>query len=266
MKFDLSNIEMSKNDLRRGLKLPNEMSEELAEDIGIMIGDGNINLHIDSLRTNYKLSVSGNALTDYSYFSKYVIKLKKKLYNIDFRPSIPKKRKVQIEVIARSKGLLHFYVDVIGLPLGKKTFIEAPICIKNASSNIKKAFLRGYADTDGGIVLRNKNKNNFPYPLIKLSSSSKPLIQDVSNLLQELGLFHTVSYDLHSIHSKTRKESIINEIRLNGVEKVLSWSDLIGFSNQKNIEKIRIIKKRAHRDLNPAQGLFETDLKVNPFT
>ena len=40
MKFDLSEIKLSRKDVKRGLKFPSEMNEQLAEDIGIMIGDG----------------------------------------------------------------------------------------------------------------------------------------------------------------------------------------------------------------------------------
>jgi len=42
MKFDLSNIELSYNDIRKNLTLPIKPSKELAEFIGILIGDGYI--------------------------------------------------------------------------------------------------------------------------------------------------------------------------------------------------------------------------------
>ncbi|MBI4894896.1 MAG: hypothetical protein HY831_00225 [Candidatus Aenigmarchaeota archaeon] len=40
MNLDLSNVEFSKNDLRRRIRIPEILSEELAEDVGFHIGDG----------------------------------------------------------------------------------------------------------------------------------------------------------------------------------------------------------------------------------
>ena len=52
MKFDLSEIKLSRKDVLRGLRFPSEMSEQLAEDIGIMIGDGCISTYKSNNLTN----------------------------------------------------------------------------------------------------------------------------------------------------------------------------------------------------------------------
>ena len=64
MEFDLSNVKLSYNDIRRGLILPKEPSKELAEFIGILAGDGYV-----SFNTNRNVvSVSGDSNLDWNIY------------------------------------------------------------------------------------------------------------------------------------------------------------------------------------------------------
>ncbi len=242
MEFDLSTIKMSRNDVKRGLCLPKYLTEDLAEDIGIMVGDGHIGRHKNHSGVNYQICISGDSSTDREYVHEYVRKLKKQLFDLDFPIHFTGKRKTEIRLQIFSKGLVEFYLKQIGLPIGRKDLIRIPAVIKEADNNIKRSFLRGFVDTDGGIAFREKGKNQESYPSIKMTSASKLLIEDITELLNELSFTYTVSYDLHSVHSKTGKESISHEIELNGVKKVTQWANTIGFSNPKNIAKVNLMK------------------------
>jgi hypothetical protein len=61
------------------LSLPTEYSEELAEETGIHIGDGFMNIY--PKYNNNTFSYSADAINDVAY-SKFVKELIKKLYNI----------------------------------------------------------------------------------------------------------------------------------------------------------------------------------------
>ena len=113
-------INFSRKDELRELKLPTSMTEDLAEDIGIMVGDGHIGAHSHKGCTNYEICVSGDAITDYSYINNYVSPLKKRLYNLKFFMFIAGKRRTEVRLQMYSKGLVEFYAKIIGLPLGKK--------------------------------------------------------------------------------------------------------------------------------------------------
>ena len=81
MKFDLSKINFSKNDIKRGLNLPTEINKELAEDIGVMVGDGYIGKTIRPKRgVEYQIHCYGNAITDKLFYKFYVKNLKKSLF------------------------------------------------------------------------------------------------------------------------------------------------------------------------------------------
>ena len=79
MKFNLSNIRFSKRDKEKQIKIPNQLTPELAEDIGIHIGDGSLYL-CNSKKTSHEFSYAFNK-KDVEYLN-YVISLKQKLYNL----------------------------------------------------------------------------------------------------------------------------------------------------------------------------------------
>ncbi len=232
MEFDLSTIQMSRNDLKRGLRLPSGLTEALAEDIGIMVGDGHIGVHKNSSGINYQITVSGNAKTDFEYITKYIKSLKAMLYNLHFKTHYTGKTKSEIRLQLYSKGLLEFYKK-LGLPIGNKYTVRIPTLIRKSDKNIKAAFARGLTDTDGYLRLK-KLKNGKYYPRIKIVSASKQLIEDLKILLGELNFQCSTSYNLKSVHIKTHRESISHELYINGSKQVELWLKTIGFSNSKN--------------------------------
>ncbi|MEK6984439.1 MAG: hypothetical protein AABX33_07735 [Nanoarchaeota archaeon] len=125
MKFDLSEIKLSRKDAKRGLSFPAEMNEKLAEDIGIMIGDGCISIHEYNNLKHYFISVDGNSITDRDYLLGFVKNLKFNLYNLNFNSDFKKNRN-EMRLRVYSQGLAEFYTKIIGLPAGKKEEIGIP--------------------------------------------------------------------------------------------------------------------------------------------
>ncbi len=242
MKFDLSKVNFSRFDIKRGLRLPTELNEKLAEDIGIMVGDGHIGKAVRPKRAvEYQIQCYGNAITDRIFYEVYVKNLKKNLFNLDFRFS--NKPKNTCEIWANSKGLLEFYTKIIDLPLGRKDGIRIQSLIMESSHEIKFSFIRGLADSDFTLTFRKKDKKVMYYPLIKIGTASKNLITNIKEVLIELGFKPTVSYNLKSKHPLTKNIYIGHELSLNGKINLERWINRIGFSNPKNILKYHLWKK-----------------------
>jgi hypothetical protein len=74
--FDISPIKLSHYDKIKDLKFPNKLTPELAEEIGIHIGDG----FLSKRRNEYRLKGAKSEKEYYNYFLK---KLYKKLYNLN---------------------------------------------------------------------------------------------------------------------------------------------------------------------------------------
>jgi hypothetical protein len=127
--FDLSEIVLSRNDEKRELRLPDTITPELAEDVGIMTGDGHISIQRRPTRVDYEVSCTGNSVTDSEFIKEYVMSLKQKLFNLKFR-LIENNYKNSIAIRAKSRVLVDFYSKIVGLPLGSKYKIGVPELIK----------------------------------------------------------------------------------------------------------------------------------------
>ena len=239
--FNLSDVRMSKNDEKRGLELPDKMTPELAEDVGIMAGDGHISIQRRPSRTDYEVSCYGHAITDKSFIRDYVRVLKLELFNLmfNFRENADNTCVLRI----RSVGLVNFYGSIIGLPLGSKHDISVPKAILCAKDDAKKCFLRGLADTDFTLVFRDYNGGELNYPLLKIDTSSKPLAVGLRDMLDSLGFKPSICCDMTSIHSVTKRPFTTHQLRLNGKKNLAKWVEEIGFRNPKNMLRYKIWKE-----------------------
>lgn len=249
MKLDVSSIRFSRFDIKRNLILPDKMTAELAEDIGIMIGDGNLAIRRRNGRTDYEVGCGGNLLDERDYYKNYLSSLKFKLFNIKFalreRPKIS-----TCELRINSRGLLEFYSSAIGLPIGKKLNIMIPnIMFK------KKLFLtnciKGIGDTDFSLAFKRRDTPFQYYPTIKICSCSKPLIEGLERALKTLGFQLTCSFDIKFFDKRTKRFYISHSLDLNGKDNLEKWMQKISFSNPKNIIKYRLWKENGfcpHQD------------------
>ncbi len=142
MKFDLSKIQYSWKDVKDNVKIPKELTPELAEFIGIMVGDGHIE---DRKRKDrnfenvYEMSITGNII-DSEYYYNYLNTLIKGLFNIPFCIKLQKSRNAII-VFKNSKAIHSFIKKITKIP-SRKDDIKTPKIIMNGSKSIKAAYLR----------------------------------------------------------------------------------------------------------------------------
>jgi len=219
IKLDIDDIPFSMYDRNRGLRLPKTLTEELAEEIGIHLGDGTLP------DKKYYFSVRGG-YEEEGYYTDFVLLLYKKIYNI----SLPlKKRSSACGFEINSKALYNFKSKTLGLVTGKKTYrIEVPREIIEADNEkIMKAFIRGVFDTDGSFSLIKKGK----YPTISLTLKSRRTIVEINKMLIKLGYEPHYCPKTYSIH-------------LNGPMRFIKWMNEIGTNNPKHRRRIATIKSK----------------------
>ncbi len=88
MRLDISTIKLSKNDLRFGVRIPTTLTEELAEFMGIMMGDGHLGYYRGILGNgkayvNYQIKIAGNRAEE--TYLKYVMFLFCSLFNLNLK-------------------------------------------------------------------------------------------------------------------------------------------------------------------------------------
>ncbi len=196
--------------------------------IGAILGDcylSNSHKSKKDFSKDYRIAIE---MTDIDYLHREVFPIVK---NLTSSTSIPKNRKRKNKkessyLIVRNKRLHNFLTKNIGIPSGKKSgTIFVPQQIQEALQPIKRDFLAGVFDTDGGF--RGKS--------LGFTTKSKVFRDGLYLLLEE---FEIKCYKEEWLNKKYNK----NYFGLN-----ISKSDIVRFLNEipiRNHEKLKRINER----------------------
>ncbi|MBU2544528.1 hypothetical protein KJ618_03620 [Patescibacteria group bacterium] len=158
---------------------PQGYSAELAEFVGILLGDGYIG--------KGQWSITLNAKADKTY-AKFVYELTQRLFH--FKPAKYIRHDCHVIVISGSGVRSIQYFISLGLKIGNKVKqqVDVPKWIEENLSH-SLSCLRGLVDTDGGIFTHTYRVNGKMYSYRKLAfvNRSMPLLQFASNTLKSLG-------------------------------------------------------------------------------
>lgn len=168
-------------------------SAELAEFIGIMLGDGGM--------TGYQVKISFNKVLDAEY-ADYVARLLTNLFGVIPGRVIDKEDNAMDLVVSRAE--LVEALESFGLKRGHKirNQVDVPDWIW-PRSEYRVACLRGLMDTDGCVFYHRYRVNGKMYGYIKLCFTSycRPLLNSAKKLFESLSLFPTVHrYDGHRLY------------------------------------------------------------------
>ena len=243
MDLNLSKIEFSSSDKKRDIIIPNKITKELAELIGIIIGDGSTGIYKGKGYIHYEIRFYGHKNEDFEYYKNNVNKLFKKLFNVNLKIRNYKSQGNTSFITIDSKAIVFFLSKILKIPTGQKSSItKIPNYIKTSSIEIKTAFMKGLADTDASLTFKKKHKDKHYYPIISLNQKSEKMIKDVDKMLKIFG-FHT--YTQYNIIKKDSRgfNTKSHSIYLSGKKNLENWMNLIGFNNPKHKTKYLIWKK-----------------------
>jgi len=158
-----------------------ERSAELAEFIGIVLGDGGI--------TDYQVTVSLGTETDAEY-ADFVGELAARLFGIKFGREFRKESKA-VNIVLSSVNLVEFLQDQ-GLKIGNKVAqqVDVPMWVYD-NPEYARSCLRGLMDTDGCVFHHRYQVNGKWYEYVKMgfTNHSRPLLAAVEKMLRMFG-FH----------------------------------------------------------------------------
>ncbi len=196
-----------------------KFSKDLAEFVGIMLGDGGM--------TKHQIRITLHCIDDLEY-SIFVENLLKKLFDI-----IPGKHRrsdcLVFNIEISRVMLVEFCTRKVGLKIGNKIKQKVDIpdwIIKN--KNFRIACLRGLVDTDGCLIIHKyKSKGKYyTYKKIGFTSRSKPLLDSVSIILSGLGIKNRISGDY--------------DIRVEARRDVELYFKLVGTNNPKHLKRFKL--------------------------
>ncbi len=153
-------------------KFPRELSPDLAWLVAAILCDG----HLCPNGSGLAFEVGDLALANV-FSSKINIVFESKCMKIREINRIGRNTTYMFDL--SNKPVCHFFNKIFEIPFGKKcAIIGVSGLIKNSTPEIKKAFLKGVFDTDGG-----KRGGG-----LGLTSLSERFVDDVSELLKEFGI------------------------------------------------------------------------------
>lgn len=187
---------------------PKTYSKELAELVGILLGDGHIG------KSQWFITLNDTADQLYTF---YVIDLVKNLFS--FVPSVLHRKEIHVRVIYGGGLKSIEYFQNIGLHVGNKVIqqVGVPLWIMQ-NQEFAHACLRGLIDTDGGIFKHKYtvNKKQYVYTKLCFSNRSIPLLQFVYRTLQNLGFTPKIIDKVENkkvwLYNQTEVKEYINQV------------------------------------------------------
>jgi len=217
------------------------ISPELAGICGIHAGDG----YLRNRRNKIELDLTGH-IEEKEYYDNHVILLFNKLFNLNLKG----KRYVKGTYGFVTTNNKFKIFNELGFPFGKKSaIVQVPKIILGSKDKILYSkFLRGLFDTDGCLHFINrktgKNYSMFKkkyhyYPVIRLTSISKPLMENVSFMLKAFEIKHFI----HGFQPKDLRDSYKYVIIVSGRDRLSKWMSFIGIKNPVKLTRYLIWKK-----------------------
>lgn len=196
-------------------------NEELAEFIGIMLGDGNI--YINKKYGTYQIRVACHEHDEKNYLF-FVKQLMEKLFGIEAYFKHHSDKNTKSMYACTSKRRIVEKVMTLGLPAGNKVKhnVGIPHWIMQ-NEELMKACIRGLFDTDGSVAPKTPT---HPCVSIWYKSAIPQLREDVSYCLMKLG-FHPSKW------AKTGTPRV-KQLCLGKQEEVIRFYNTIGFNNKKH--------------------------------
>ena len=242
-----------------------EMTPALAEICGIYAGDGYMRLRE---RNKGEVDISGHP-EEKEYYDNHIVPLFNKFFSLDIKGR---------HFSRGTYGFVCYRKEIrdalvfCEFPMGKKSkFVKVPSQILLSKDKLLYAkFLRGIFDTDGNLYFRksysgiNKfNKKYNHYPIIKIVSISKFLIEGLIKMLLDMNLV----FYYHSHDSKKSNENRKYYISISGVDGLEKWMNLIGIKNPVKLSRYLVWKKFGfcppHTTLQQRKDILNGKLDIN---
>ena len=217
------------------------LTENLAYITGFLIGDGNLSKKDYLIRAVEK---NEDFIRNLAEIFEKVFKRKPKIYFDRFNNSFV--------LYIHSKFIWSFFVNELKIPAGRKAkCVQVPLQIMNARKQVKIAFLRGIFDAEGSPNRQVDSHHPRGYPRIELKVCSEPLIESVSKLLHEIGVYHRLyHYDNYSL------------IGIYGRKECEKYLKFIGFYHPDKIKKLKtLLRQRTGQGVCPSGEAKEFKLR-----
>ncbi|MFH1055275.1 MAG: hypothetical protein V1744_04180 [Candidatus Altiarchaeota archaeon] len=213
-----------------------EWTEEIAEFIGILLGDGSLGkykCHSEKgIKTQYRVKITCDSDEDLPYIMNFVSPLMERVFKkeplLRFKTT---ERVVELLLFGRE-----YYYSLISLglkPAPKRDNASIPEFI--TTENLERDFMRGLFDTDGCLVFDKQHTDRHYYPRLEIKMLPSPMRNQFINMLVQSGFDIMLAPRIYS-------DKVVR-IQINGKEQLEEWASMIGFNNPKHKTKYLLWKR-----------------------
>ena len=208
-----------------------KLNEEMAEFIGIFIGDGSLNVREG--KCSYEFKFTGNIKDEIPYYRDRVSKLAGNVLN----------RKIEAKILdgGRSVGLYFCskrfagYLKGLGINSGPKAErIEIPGKIIE-NNMLAIACIKGIFDTDGCFTLKREGV----YPVVTFAMKSRKLLKQIKSIIEGLDIGSSICFDVAYFDRRYNRNYTKHYLSINGKINTSKWFGIVGTNNPKIKEKYR---------------------------
>jgi len=198
-----------------------ELYKQLAEIVGILLGDGSIGIY----RNHQRIKITLNAKEEEEY-AKHIQTLFYQIFGV-----VPKiKYRIHentLDLFIFDRKVIRLFLNEVGLVLSPK-WGRAIIPNWIFERHVENYVIRGYCDTDGSVVIAQNN--GTLYPRIEMKICPSPMQAQFIRILHEKNF----KFGVYTIgKGKVR-------IQLNGKKQLQQWMTLIGFSNSQKLNRAKL--------------------------
>jgi DNA-binding transcriptional regulator WhiA len=197
------------------ISLPKKTSENLAEILGALAGDGHLSHH------NYEINITGHRVLDRDYITSHLAKLFNSVFDIKLKIK-EQNHNTTIKGVINSKMLMKFLTKEFYIPIGKKKgrlHIPPKIFEKQ---KLLKAYIRGLFDTDGSVYLR-REKN----VVVSIISRDQQFLQEVKEAFEQLSYNPCVSGKNLYIYRQKQVKRFFEEIKSSNKKHLERYDNFI---------------------------------------
>ena len=190
------------------------MNTELAEFVGILLGDGSINIYPKINHYRLKITLNSKEIK----YANYVQNLFLGLFDSELKLSF-RKNENTLDLLCFNRKIIRQLIQLGFVSSTKWNRARIPEQFMN--KKLGKHVLRGYFDTDGCVAITNNN--GTVYPRLEMKIMPSPMKEQFQELLDLYGF----NYGVYEIGRGEVR------IQMNGKIQLEKWRNEIGFSNNK---------------------------------
>lgn len=238
------------------------LTKELAEILGMFAADG-------SLQEDH-ICMWGNIYEEREYYDEIVCKLFSQVFNKEIHAHEKKSNSVYGFYVC-DRNVVRLLKE-LGFSKNKTHIVKVPKeIIQSKDPKVIAAFIRGFVDCDGCLTFMKRREKGYSkfkrkfhaYPRILIGGVSKRMIEDLSYLLKDLKMEHS----LHIKKSKKINEKDQGIITIRGKTRLEKWNKLIGFNNHSKTTKYFVWKRFGFcpTNINIKQRQSILNNELNPY-